>query len=267
MQTLPPEVQETVKATAEGRIPLSSSVKNNPIRDAVTQYDPTFNDNRYKMRNEYSSQRGFGAGAQITAAATARAHALTALEAADKLNNTGIHSLNYVKHAMMGLVNDPAAKEFGEAVNALNGEVEKYFKGGAPADRAIERAAEKLNTANTPQESIAALYTLQKLMAGKSVQLEHNWKKTMGDRPVEEAVPELDLWNPRAKIAAKVLENRYKEAFPDYKSEEEKYPTLESVEGKKSGPTNPKIKALMEQYPGYTEQQLKELYEKKKGSQ
>ena len=120
----------------------------------------------------------------------------------------------------------------------MNNELEKFFKGGSPADAAIKRARENLNSAQTPQEYTAALHSIVELLHGRSSELQNRWKQAFGgkdqDIPIEEFKPISD----RAEEVTNRIESRYEKMFgkkpaPSEKTSEYTGPVIKNAQGQR----------------------------------
>ncbi len=232
LEQLPSNQREQIRAYAEGRQKLPTGKEGAKLLKLVTAYDPDFEAGKYDLRRSFMQDEPTKLGGQLVSANTAIKHADSALEAADKMDNSSWHLWNKIKHGFKGeITEDPQAVEFKQAVEALSGEVEKYFKGGAPADAAIKRAQENLNTAQTPAEYTSALRQIAVLMKGKSDSLADQWKQNFGGEEVAVPKGKEGIWG-ESKNALKRIDKRYYQEHPEERKAMERQRKAESaVEG------------------------------------
>lgn len=186
LQTLPAGYADDIKAYAEGRKTLPKYRGSEELRRAVTQYDPNFSEQRKSTRDEFNTSAINKPGGQISSLTTSINHAGQLLEDTDRLENSAFKPWNILKRGALNFaVDDPAAKQWMTTRNALVNEVERYFKGGAPADAALKRELNELNAASNPESISRHLYRLTELLNGKRVALEHKWHQSFGDTPVD----------------------------------------------------------------------------------
>lgn len=210
LKTLPAGYADDIKAYAEGRKALPKYRGSEELRRAVTAYDPNFSEQRKQIRDDFAKSSPNSAGGQLVGAAASLAHAGKLLEVTNRLNNTNIGWVNSLKRGFLQhAYEDPVAKEWNDTKNALSNEIERYFKGGAPADAAIKRELTALNDASTPHEIQAHLGAMADLLQGKYVAQKHKWKETMGEMPVEN--DDFQTWSEPAERAIESIGSAYKQ--------------------------------------------------------
>lgn len=218
LQTLPPQIQGTVKAIAEGRMPLPSGfVLKTPygqqLISAVSQYDPTFSSanaaTRVATRKDFTS----GKSAQtLTAFNTALAHLSNLDQAISDLNNNGFPLNNQVAHLIAGATGtDQRLTNFELTKRTALDEVNKALvgSGGALGDR--EALMTQLNAAKSPESLHQAVRSLADLLQGKINAMGQQYQQGMGTDayPIQLVTPEAKKTLDRldgtggAKVAAK----------------------------------------------------------------
>jgi hypothetical protein len=284
LDQIAPDTQELVKNIASGRGKLPSGFgasKSMPLYKMVVAYDPDFNMTRYTKRNQlttdYAKTTPGSAGGQLLSANAAIAHAGTALDALDSLGNSGGKVYSKAQNRLTRwwlneTEGDPKAQSVKQATEALNNELEKFFKGGSPAEGAIRRANENLNAAQTPAEYTSALHTLVDLLHGRSEQLEQRWHAEFGKNAAfpDELMDEYKIESDKAKAATEKINRRYQEVN-NPKHSDDGSPAVIHPDGAKpveahSDEENPKVAELLKKYPHMTKEQLRALHEKYKNN-
>jgi hypothetical protein len=162
-------------------------VKGAAIKAMVKNYDPSWNEDIWKkrqtMRRAYEPEGKIGQ--QMNTASTALGHAERLLDTAERLDNYRYPAVNAVKNFLGKEVGNSAVTDFESTRTALMGEMEKYFKGGSPAEASVKRALEELGTNSSPQQIAAAVNAAVDLMQTKTHKYTKDWEKEFG--PISES--------------------------------------------------------------------------------
>jgi hypothetical protein len=185
--TLPIQNQSYIKGIASGEISPPVGVKGAAIKAMVKNYDPSWNEDIWKkrqtMRRAYEPEGKIGQ--QMNTASTALGHAERLLDTAERLDNYRYPAVNAVKNFLGKEVGNSAVTDFESTRTALMGEMEKYFKGGSPAEASVKRALEELGTNSSPQQIAAAVNAAVDLMQTKTHKYTKDWEKEFG--PISES--------------------------------------------------------------------------------
>lgn len=183
LKQLPPGTAEEVDAIARGDKELPKGVKSQPLIKLVYQYKPDYNEalyqSRKKMRDAYSPEGKIGQ--QLSTTSAALGHAERLLDTSERLSNWGVPLANVPKNMLKSAMGDSAMQDFTQTRDALLGEMEKYFKGGAPADSAVKRALENISPNSSPQQIAAAVNAAVDLMETKTKGYLKDWESRFGD--------------------------------------------------------------------------------------
>jgi hypothetical protein len=199
LQTLPPQMQQTVKAISEGRMPMPSGmVMKTPygqqLLQALGQYDPTFDAVNYGARAKTRLDFTSGASAKnLTAFNTALAHLSGLVTAINGLDNTQIPAANAVKNIFSSATGNNANIERFETVKrTAMDEVNKAIvgAGGALADR--EALMDRMKATNSPKALMGVVQEIADLLQGKINALNAQYVQGMGtDKyPIQMLTPE-----------------------------------------------------------------------------
>jgi hypothetical protein len=216
LQTIPAQNQAYIKGIAAGEIAPPIGVKGAAIKNMVKQYDPSWNEDVWKkrqtMRRAYEPEGKVGQ--QMNTASTALGHAERLLDTAERLNNYNYPKINAIKNYLGKETGDSAVTDFEATRTALLGEMEKYFKGGSPAEASVRRGLEELSTNSSPKQIAAAVNAATDLMQTKTKGYIKDWEKEFG--PVSESGGKLfphDL-EENDRIANSIKQ-RYKKMDPE----------------------------------------------------
>lgn len=203
LATLDPGMAREVKSIAEGSIPITgrSLQKLQPLLQAVTQYDPTFNASDYNARAK--TRQSFTSGqdaANITALNTAMSHAQSLKDAYDKLGNTNYSWLNTAKNATEAALGDTSKQtqlaSVGAKAHALSEELAKVFRSSGMAESDVKAWESKIDTSATPATSNELISSAMDLMNGRLDALGQKYNQGMGTskNPIQ-------LLSPKAQAA------------------------------------------------------------------
>ncbi len=213
LATLPPATAKTVKAIAEGRVPLTSLSIRAPKgqvspREAylqrVAQYDPTFDASVAPARA--ATRRDFTAGVaarNVTAINTAIGHMGTLHELSDKLANKDVRAWNAVANRIGLELGEDAVTNFEVAKGAVADELMRVFRVVGASQAEAEDWKQKFSRANSPQQLKGAITTGADLLGSRIEALDDQWKRGMG---TDKGYP--DLLSPKSKSMFKQLGGR-----------------------------------------------------------
>jgi len=209
LDTMDPQRADRIKAIAEGREQLPQGRYMEPIRQAVTQYDPNFSQQRFKVREEFANTGQTHAGGQIMFGNTALGHLGELSDDAHRLGNTGFRAWNWVKqHGKQALPGggNPNLDAFEATKDRFIEEATKFYRGTGGTEADIQRAINRLSSASTPQELDAVIAKEAKLFESKISSLENHWRKHMGS--MEIPVPDYEIKSNEAKKAMEKIQAR-----------------------------------------------------------
>lgn len=207
LATVPPQLQEIVKAIDEGRAPLPNPGSRNrqaaAIASAVMQYDPAYDPTRYATRQDFGTKGKNGV--VMTAAGTALEHLGDLLANIKDLHNNdatyGGTIINSVKNAVKGTgaAGSPLTT-YNENLAKLSAELEKFYAGGegTEADRKADIATLSPNL--TPSQLYAGVARLAKMLQGKTNQLQAQRDQIL-KLPQGADVADFPVYSPGAKAA------------------------------------------------------------------
>jgi hypothetical protein len=179
LSTLPPEKQDYIKGIASGEIEPPKGAVGVKIRSIVRQYDQNWNDDvwrqRRDMRKAYEPEGKIGQ--QMNTASTALGHAESLLEAHKDLHNWGFKPLNVVQNVVKDTAGSGAIDAFRINRGALINEMEKYFKGGTPAEAAIKRELESINENTTPEQISSTINKVAEMIQTKTKGYTRDWDR------------------------------------------------------------------------------------------
>jgi len=179
LSTLPPEKQDYIKGIASGEIEPPKGAVGVKIRSIVRQYDQNWNDDvwrqRRDMRKAYEPEGKIGQ--QMNTASTALGHAESLLDAHKELHNWGFKPANVVQNVVKDTAGSGAIDAFRINRGALINEMEKYFKGGTPAEAAIKRQLESINENATPEQISAVVNKAAEMIQTKTKGYLRDWDR------------------------------------------------------------------------------------------
>ena len=171
LQSLPPGMANTVKATAAGDIAIPPAGTRNPqaqaLRQAVMNYDPTFTDSRYKGKQMFKT----GGDAQtITQLATATEHL-------DNLrnNNSAVGFAPFIGESLT-----PEATRYNQDVKLFSQEAGKLIKSGVLTEGEYNDLKGGL-TSSRQDLRTSAIDELTNLMSGKVSGVFQKYKNATGE--------------------------------------------------------------------------------------
>jgi hypothetical protein len=189
LQGLTPAQQQTVKAIAEYRFPVSN-LRNKEMMGLVQRayaYDPTFDAKEYQVRS--AVRRDFTSGTSSKTALslnTAIGHLESLAKAAEGLDNGSVQSWNTFRNALTTkLTDDPRVTRFNTTANAVAGELATVFKNTSGTDQEIKSWREQLDTSMTPKQlKVGAVDQSIELIASRLAALREKYERGLG-RPID----------------------------------------------------------------------------------
>lgn len=236
LSTLPPEKQDYIRGIARGENAPPAGVAGTKIKEIVKRYDPTWNEDKWRKRREmtraYEPQGKIGQ--QMNTASNALDHADRLMELTERLDNFGGWGtpLNIVKNKLAGKKGEAIINDFTTNRSALIGEMEKYFKGGTPAEAQVKRALEELDINSSPQQISAAVNAAVELIQTKTKNYRKDWEIEFG--PVDKGGVKFPHDLEENDRVAEDVRQRYYKLNPDAKKydEEKKAAKEKAPEGK-----------------------------------
>lgn len=199
LQTLDPGMAREVKSIAQGNIPINgrSLSKLQPLLQAVTQYDPTFNASDYNSRAKTRADFTSGKSAQnITSLNTALGHINSLLDNADALNNTSVPWFNSAVNSVESGLGDTRVKNFNTTRDAVADELTRVFRGTGGAVSDVNSWKEKLDSAGSPEQFKGVAKQMADLLTSRMDALGQQYNQGMGTTK-----DGIDLLSPKAQKA------------------------------------------------------------------
>jgi len=173
LKTLPPAIATEIKAYADGRLPFPSGFavsKLQPLIQAVSQYDPSFDATNYNARNkartDLTSPSGTG-GKTINALNTAISHAGRLSDLIEALGNNDIPAANYVANLWNKEIGGTKVTNFEAVQPQLMKEIERAWRGTGGSQTDIDNLRSSLGPNAGIQQQRQALQQFVELMKGK----------------------------------------------------------------------------------------------------
>ncbi len=173
LKTLPAGTQAQIKGLAEGSQPFPTGMsyaKLQPLIQAVSQYDPTFDATNYngrnKARTDLMSPSGTG-GKTINAVNTAASHLGKLSDAIERLDNTNYSTVNAVENIAGKLTGSTKATNFEVVQPQAMKEIERLWRGAGGSQSDIDALKSSLSTNMGKQQQREALATFSDLLMGK----------------------------------------------------------------------------------------------------
>lgn len=211
LDSIDPNRAARIKAIAEGKEELPPGRYMEGIRQAVTQYDPSYSTQRKKVRDAFSATEPTKAGGQIIAGNTALGHLGELSDAAHALGNTGFKPLNWIKqHGASWIKGNPELEAFNAVKDRFTEEATKFYRGTGGTEADIQRAINRLGEANTPQELDKVIAQEAKLFESKVSALEDQWRKTMGSSDIQAGNEDYGVIRGHAREALDKIQSRIK---------------------------------------------------------
>lgn len=183
LATLPTGMASLVKSIAEGRVDPSKAASmrygnREAIMQRVMQYDPTYNAQRSKVWQDFTT----GKSAQnVTAINTVTAHIGTLDRLTDELKNGNTQAVNATVNAIRTQLGKPEINNAEIAVQAVGNELMRVFRQVNASQQEVKAWEEKFQAAKgSPEQIKGALKTGVELLKGRIDALDDQWKRGMG---------------------------------------------------------------------------------------
>lgn len=194
LRTLPDPIQRAVKQMAEYKAVLPSGAAlrspywQNLLTNLVPQYDPNFNAQMYRPRQQMLTDWTSGKmAANKRSLNQAIKHLATLDEKARALDNFSTpvvgQLLNYGKNAIANAGDDPRVNDYNLAANAVENEAATMFKGTSGTDQEIKSWRAGLSPNMGPEKQASAIRTLLELLNGRVSVANKQWEDAMGIPP------------------------------------------------------------------------------------
>jgi hypothetical protein len=187
LATLPTGFAAQVKAISEGREPYPVGLRTAgalALKNAVNQYDPTFDYTNAKARADTRSDFAKGEAAKsITTGNTVIGHLGHMSDWAEKLaqNNTSIPAFNTWKNkAAINLGGGLAPMNYDTWADLVSKEATKYYSPGGGTEGEREALKSRLQSAASPDQLRSTLNTITDAIDSKTQSLQARWKNGMG---------------------------------------------------------------------------------------
>lgn len=185
LKTLPPMLQAEVKARAEGdRMPPTGFALKSPyfqqLMTAVQQYDPSYTDRRYSVKQEHL---GKGVTKNIlTNVNQAITHMGTLYDLSVAMKNSNLQAQTAIVNFVRKQFGDEKITNPQLARKAVSDEMMRVFRGsGVASQQEAKDFEERLNTfAGSPAQQIGAIQTAAKLIEGRVKVMEDQYVAGMG---------------------------------------------------------------------------------------
>lgn len=201
LDSLPPNVRDTVQAIAEGRQAVPSGRWGEALREAAFHLNPALRGQEFSKRQ--AGERYFASGKGADAATTLNqmmGHSANLMRSAAALQNTGWRTANKALMAYGRETNDPAVGRFLTDIHVLRDEASRVFKGTA-TEGEIKRSADLIDGASSYEYLQAQLQEFVSLIESRLDALQHQYERSTG-RTGESA----DLLSPHARAAKDLIE-------------------------------------------------------------
>lgn len=119
-------------------------------------------------------------GQTIVALNTMTEHLNTAERLAQALKNGDVQMINKLRQSFQAQTGQPAPTDFATVKQFLAGEVAKVASGGHLTDAEIKQAADRLSSAQSPEQLSGALNVMREIAGGKLVALNQDYTRLTG---------------------------------------------------------------------------------------
>lgn len=183
LQGLTNAQQETIKAIAEYRFPVSN-LRNKEMMGLVQRaylYDPTFDAKEYAVRAKLRSDFTSGKGAvNIRSLNTAVGHLESLSKAANALDNAPVQLWNMIANKGLTGIGDSRVTNFNTAATAVAGELATVFKSTSGTDQEIKAWRENISASQSPEQLKESIQTAIELLGGRLGALQAQYETGLG---------------------------------------------------------------------------------------
>jgi hypothetical protein len=184
--SLPPDVQNTVRGIAAGRLDISKITtmrggNREAVANLVSAYDPTWSTATAPARA--ATYKDFTSGPtanKITAINTAVHHLDTLAAAAKDLQNASPQLWNRIANGGLTAVGDARVTKFSQAANAISAELAKAYGGGEATDSARNAWQSNFSAIQSPAQLKGAVDMAVSLLGGASAAIKDRYVRGMG---------------------------------------------------------------------------------------
>jgi hypothetical protein len=193
LATLPPFEANKLRAIAAGRVamPTSRAFDSEKTLDQLEQYDPSFDQGKYKARYavnaDFASAKNGSTGGTIASGSTVINH-LTNLDSnIPQLQNSGWRSGNKLGNFLATETGNPALESFRTDVEAIASEATKYFRGSGGAEADVQAWKQRFLDSASPAQLHATVTEFAHVIGGRLGPLADKYNSAMGtNRPPED---------------------------------------------------------------------------------
>lgn len=185
LQTLKPTVASTVKAYAEGKMPVPTTGRSNnefqALHPLIQQYDPDFDAADYKTR--VSTRKAFTSGKEaqsINALNTVAEHLAKLKQAADAMHNGDLTAVNDVANWFGKQTGSDLKTNFDTIAGHVSQELTRVYRGSGGNQADIQRDLDNLNSGQSQKQFDTSFSSLGDLLKGKIDALQDQYKRGMG---------------------------------------------------------------------------------------
>jgi len=192
LKALPPDRASMVKALAEGRMKLPSSMgmrspMGQQLLSDVAQYDPTFDAANAGARE--ATRKAFTSGKQgqnISSFNTALGHLGTLAQRAEDLHNGSFPLWNGIANSVESAVGDPRKSNFNIAKTAVVDELTRAFRGTGGNVHDLEQWEANISAAQSPAQLRGAIQQAAQLLQSRVQAMGDSYNAGMGttDQPL-----------------------------------------------------------------------------------
>ena len=197
LNTLDQDMANTVRSIASGATEFKDTPKNATIKNALLQYDPQFNTQRFKLRDDLRKNTPNSMGNIVNVGNTALDHLRLASDAVEDLRKKEYaggkyRTLNWIQGIKSyGPSGFPELEEFNTAKQRFVDEATKFYRGVGGNLHDIKEAEARLNAARNPDELHAIIQQEARLFASKVNALSDQY-----DRSFKSPYVEYDKFDP-----------------------------------------------------------------------
>lgn len=197
LNTLPTGMGALVKSIAEGKVDISKAASlrygnREAIQQRVLQYDPTFNQTRSKVYQDFTT----GKTAQnVTAMNTVIAHMGTVSELTDALKNNNVQRANALVNRLRTELGKPEINNAQIAIQAMGNELMRVFRQVQASEQETKDWEAKFNAAKgSPTQLKDALKVAGNLLKGRIEAVQDQWDRgVQNDQRAEAGLPKLQF--------------------------------------------------------------------------
>lgn len=202
LKQLPPALASTVHGYAIGarRAPAGFALKSPYFQNLmmlVQQYDPTFDESRYKYRQDFLSPNS-AAGKSIGALNTAVSHLDELSQMAEALHNNNLQVYNRLANRVATEIGWTGKTNYDMVAPQLAKEIERLWRGsGGSAGEIEQMLRDSLTSKMAPKQFRGAFHEAAKLIEGKLQSLEFQRDQALG--PIGSKEKEVQVTSPQTR--------------------------------------------------------------------